>query len=93
MAEVIITFDTKTKAMTATMDGEQIPDVCGIYMSCCYEGEKMRCEIMQCAEDEENDTRTYTRICASENGVSRNEVRAESGDVGDDIAAYFGSRE
>ena len=76
MAIVSVTFDTSSKKLVVSLDGEELTDVCGVSFYESYDrdenGEKQfRCEIRQSSEDEEKEVRTYTCTMASEAGTGK----------------------
>lgn len=66
MAVISISFDTKTKAMTCTKDGEAVPHVVGASLGRRYGSEaKYACELVQWEENDSEDYSTMTRVVAS----------------------------
>lgn len=66
MAKVILTFDTVDKTAVATIDGAEVPNFSSFNVYMGYKG-KANMEITSGVEDEQNDMRQWTRVCASEN--------------------------
>lgn len=66
MAVIAISFDTKTKAMTCTKDGEAVPNVVGASLGRRYGSEaKYACELVQWEENAGDDYSTMTRVVAA----------------------------
>jgi hypothetical protein len=75
MAAIVATFDTKTKKLVVTQDGKAVADVMYVSLGRRYdydEGEVSEDQFSICIstgyEDEESDIRTYTSLCANEQG-------------------------
>ena len=62
MAKVVVEYDTVTKAMSCTLDGEEVPGIHQVVFAK-YDRD-YRCEIMQASEDRDNDLRRYTHVSA-----------------------------
>lgn len=76
MAEVLVKFDTVTKALAVTIDGKTVDDVCAASFSqqghydyqsdrYVYDENEYGCYISTCMEDEESDIKTYMSMTAS----------------------------
>lgn len=66
MAVIGITFDTKTKAMACTLDGQAVANVVGAYLGRRYDSDtKYACELVTASADDEADLTTMTRMVAS----------------------------
>ena len=80
MAEIVATFDTKSKALSVTKDGKKLKDVSGVEFYA-Y-GEQGGVEIRSVNMNEEESFVTITKIMANEQGedVITTE-KCESGDM------------
>lgn len=69
MAKVNVSYDTVTKAMSASIDGSELMDVVECRFWPVYESEgKFRFCVTTSTEDEDNDTHKMFQICANEAG-------------------------
>lgn len=67
MASISVSFDTKTKKMTATVDGKAVADVVGVHFMPSWDrDDEYACELVTMYEDEDAGTKTVTRIVAAE---------------------------
>lgn len=67
MAKVNVLFDTVEKTMVTTIDGKAVDNVRAANFSLSYEEEgEFHCCITTAVEDDDNDIRTWTQLCASE---------------------------
>lgn len=68
MSMINVTFDTVSKEMKLTMDGEEVPDVCGVDICASWDDpDEYRCCYTQMSKDDENDMRVMTQTMASNN--------------------------
>ena len=65
--DIVVTFNTLTKACTATVGGKPVENLSYANFYSNYRG-KFSCEITSGTMDEDNDVGSYTRVCASEGG-------------------------
>lgn len=104
MAQISMTFDTKTKKASVTIDGKAVDhvDSMSLYQTYCHEdtedGPKFFCSVTQCNRDKENGTRVYTRTEANEKGelatagVTEDEAKLNLNETQRSIAAYLEGR-
>jgi hypothetical protein len=74
MAIIQISFDTVAKSLSATMDGQELGDVVGVYIGrCCGYGaddDEFSCELTMATSDKVAKTTTMTRVMASEHELT-----------------------
>lgn len=65
MSIINISFDTVSKKMKVDMDGTEMMNVtsAGCYQK--YDSEECACEVTMMSEDENTDTKMYSRLCAA----------------------------
>lgn len=69
MANISVTFDTKTKKMAASIDEVTVANVMGVRLGLAGredDGEKYYCELMTASKDKDNGMTTYTHVMAAE---------------------------
>lgn len=66
MAKIIAEFDTNSKELTVSVDGTAVDNIYALSVDKCYDDEGFCCSLMTLVKDEANDTRTVTRMVASE---------------------------
>jgi hypothetical protein len=89
MAQIVITFDTKDKTMSATLDGAAIDNVLGCTLYQGYDEDSYRCEIMTGTHDKDTDIRSYTRLIASETKDGKSLAAAGAEVKSDFVAQAF----
>ena len=105
MATVDISFDTKTKALVVSIDGEAVPDVQHVHIGRSWDWDGDDDDACICintsTKDEENDIRHYHNMSASKKYAERGEVPSKRFEgfvekprkglvLQNAIAAYFG---
>lgn len=65
MAKLVVEMDTVSKMVSAKLDGNEIGNFLGASFYTDHKG-KCYCEVMSGKEDEENDMKQMTRICAND---------------------------
>lgn len=76
MSKINVTFDTKSKALEVTVDGEAMANVYGIEFYNYSEDDSFACCISQRAEDADNKMVKYTRLVAKESKEGLAAVKA-----------------
>ena len=70
MAEIMMKYDTVTKAMSLSLDGTELTDVCGVSVYPVYsygtdDDGKFSCDVSMCTESKETGISLYSRLSAS----------------------------
>lgn len=65
MSIINISFDTVSKKMKVDMDGKEMMNVTSASCYQKYDSEECACEVAMMSEDENTDTRMYSRLCAA----------------------------
>lgn len=80
MAKISIEFDTKTKELTAAIDGKAVANVVSVQMYPSWDDDdEFRCVITTAAEDEETDIKSITNLVASETPQAKTLIAAKTG--------------
>lgn len=71
MAKISVEFDTTEKTLSCSIDGQAVADVMECSFGRYMDEDDFRCSITTRAEDEANDMRTYTHMCASQSRAAK----------------------
>lgn len=80
MAKISIEFDTKTKELTASIDGKSVANVVSVQMYPSWDDDdEFRCILTTAAEDESTEIKTVTQLVASETLQGKELIAAKAG--------------
>lgn len=66
MAKITAEFDTNSKELSVSVDGKAVDNIYAFTVDKCYDDDGFCCSLMTLVKDEQNDTRTVTRMVASQ---------------------------
>ena len=94
MAKIVLSFDTVDKTATASIDGVDIPNFQSLQVYGGHKG-KYGIELSSGVEDEANDMRAWTRVCASDSKLDQlidKNVSELTQETQDELLDFFGKK-